>query len=68
MLIMDGGRGARQVVNLIDLDVEGESNIVPYKFEASVADQMFYVSACAGEKIVNANNICTRSEQPLTKV
>jgi hypothetical protein len=67
-LVVYGRGGARQVVDLVDLDVERKSNVVPQDLEARVSQQVCYVVAIAGVEIVHAQDIITFAEQPLAKM
>jgi hypothetical protein len=62
---MDWRRWAGQIVNLIDFDMQWESNIVPNDLEVLVVKQMFNISMGAGKKVVDTHNDGTLGEQAL---
>jgi len=66
MLVVDGTRRTRQVVNLIDLDEEWEGHIVPQKFKSRVAEKVLYILLHASEKIIHTDNLIATSKQSIT--
>ena len=52
---MDCRRRARQIIDLVDLDIKRESNIVPNHFEMFMIEQMFDISTRASKEIVDAH-------------
>ena len=67
-LVMDRRSGARQIVDLIDLDIERERHIVAHHLESGIADQMRDVGPAAGEVIVDAEHIVALPDQPLAQM
>ena len=67
-LIMNGRRGARQIVDLVDLHVEREGHVVADQFETLVVQQMLDIAARAAEEIIDADDVGALRKQPLAKV
>ena len=59
---------ARQVVDFVDLDVQGESDVVPHRLEVRIADQVGDVVLAAGEIVVDAQHIVSVAHQTLTEM
>ena len=68
MLVVDRRGRAREVVDLVDLDIKWEGDIVSNYFEVSVIEQVLDIATRAGEKIVDAENVAARQEKLLAKV
>src|SRR6266850_8143964 len=66
-LIVNWRSRARQVVDLVDLDIERKRHVVPHQFEAFMTQEMLDVVASAGIKIVYAKNLVVARKQRLTK-
>jgi hypothetical protein len=49
VLIVDRGRPAGQIVDLVHLDIEGEANVVADGLEARVAEDLLEIAARASE-------------------
>ena len=56
-LIMNRRRAAREIVYLIDLDIERKCHIVSNQLKILVVKQMFDIGPAASIKIVDANDI-----------
>ena len=56
---MDGRRGARQIIDFIDFDIERQSDVVADKFKARLAVEMVNIAFCASEKIIDAEDLMT---------
>ena len=67
-MIRARGRGAGEVVDLIDLEPERMDDIVPQKLEVAAAEQMSHVRLLAGEKVVDADDIMPHVDQTFTEV
>src|SRR5678816_2553298 len=67
-LIVDRACRAGEIEDLVDLDIQGERNVVPDQLEALVAQQVLDVAARAGEEVVNADELPTLLEQPFAEV
>src|SRR5438876_2877969 len=67
-LVMDRGSGTREVVDLVDLDMQGKRDVVTRELEAGVVEQRQHVVARAGEEVVDAKNVMAALEQALTQM
>ena len=56
-LTMNRRRAAREIVYLIDLDIERKCHIVSNQLKILVVKQMFDIGPAASIKIVDANDI-----------
>src|SRR2546423_6549018 len=65
---MDGRRRTRQVVDLIDLDIERKSDVVPHQLEARIPEQMLDVPFGAGEEIIRAENVLPGRHKALAQM
>jgi len=68
MLIMDGGCGAGQVVDLIGLKIERKRYIVPDDFKTMMIEHALDVTPRSGEIIIDANDIGALLEQTFAEV
>jgi len=57
ILVMDWGSGTGEIKDFIDLDVKRKRDVVPYKFEIRVVQQVNNISLCTGIKIIHTENI-----------
>ncbi len=60
---MDRGGRAREIVDLVDLDVERHRDVVAHEFELGMPEQVLDVALGAREKIVDAKDMVTRLDQ-----
>src|SRR6476661_8526742 len=67
-LVMNWRRRAREIVDLIDLQIERKRHVVTLQLKALVMQQMLNISTATAEKIVDANNVGSCRQQPLTQV
>ena len=65
---MDGGGGARQVVDLIYLDVERPGDVVAHELEQGVRAEVGDVLPAGGEEVVDAQDLVSPRQQPLAQV
>ncbi len=65
---MDGGCGASEIVNLIDLDIEREGDVVAHELETGVIQQVRDVAPSAGKIIVHAQDFVPIGYQAITQV
>ena len=68
VLIMDRGGRTSQIVDLIRLDIERKGHIVADQIEAVVIDHAIDVAACAGEIVIDADDIGAVFKQTLAKM
>jgi hypothetical protein len=68
VLVVDGGGGTGQIIDLIGFDIERKSHIVPDHLETVMIEHALDVAPCAGEIIVDANDVGTLLEQALAKM
>jgi hypothetical protein len=65
MLIVDWRHGASQIVNIVDFDIQWESNVMPNHLEIFVVKKVFDISPRAREEIVDTHDDCSVSKQAL---
>jgi hypothetical protein len=65
VLVLDGRCWAGQVVDFVNFDIQGKSDVVAQKFKARVCMQMFNVVLGSREEIVHADNLMTIGEQSI---
>jgi hypothetical protein len=65
---MDRRSWACKIVDLVNLDIEWERYVMPNQFKMLVVEQMPDILSIAGEKIVDAYNVCALGEQLFTKM
>eukprot|EP00825_Cyclidium_porcatum_P046001 TRINITY_DN7135_c0_g1_i18.p2 TRINITY_DN7135_c0_g1~~TRINITY_DN7135_c0_g1_i18.p2 ORF type:complete len:288 (+),score=22.95 TRINITY_DN7135_c0_g1_i18:614-1477(+) len=68
VLVMNRRGRAGQVENAVHLEVHRKGDVVAQELEAWVAVQMLDVALCAGEKVVEANNLVAAFEKPVDEV
>jgi hypothetical protein len=59
---------ARQIINLIHLKLHWVGNVGAHQFKVGFTQQMFDVSAVAGEEIIQANHLVTGLNQAIAQV
>ena len=65
---MDRRGGAGQVVDLVGLEIERERHIVPDDFKTMMIEHALDVTTCAGEIIIDADDIGALLEQTLAEM
>jgi hypothetical protein len=68
MLIVNWRGWARQVVDLVRLDIERKGHIVAHKFETRVVVEMLYIAFGAGEQVVDAQDFMSHLEQTIDQM
>jgi hypothetical protein len=68
MLVMHGGRWASQIVNLINLHIEGECDVMPHQLKRGTDEQMRHIGLAASEKIIDAQHIFTTRNESIAKM
>ena len=53
-LIMDGACRAGEIIDLVHLYKQRESDVVPHEFKTRIADEMIDIAFVAGKKVVDA--------------
>jgi hypothetical protein len=66
-LIVDGGGRTGKIVDLIHLNVEGKTDIMPHQLKTGIAEQMAYITFASGIEIIHAHHIITAIQQFLTE-
>ena len=56
----------REIVDLIDLDIERKGDVVPNQLEMRMSDQVLNVTPGSGEEIVQAENDSPFRQKTLT--
>jgi hypothetical protein len=67
-LVVNGGRGTGEVVDLVDFDVEREGHVVPDELEVRLAQKVRDVVLGPGEEIVDTQDVVTSGDQALAQV
>jgi hypothetical protein len=67
LIVRRGGR-AREIVDLIHLELEGVTHIMPDKLKTGVPDEVLDVAFSAGEKVIQAENFVSFIEKAFTEV
>jgi hypothetical protein len=65
---VDGRCRAREIIDFINLDEERVGNVVPQKLKLLVTKYVLDVAACAGEKVVDAEDLAAALKEPLCEV
>ena len=63
VLIMDRRRGAGEIVDFVDLDIERQGHVVAHELELRMAGEMRDIVLGAGEQIVDAQHVVPAAEQ-----
>ena len=64
-LVVNGGCGAGQVVNLVHLHVEGEGDVMAHELELRVVEQIEHILLGARVEVVDAQDLVALTDQPL---
>ena len=67
-LVVDGRCGTSEVVNFVDLDVEGEGNVMAQQLEVGMSDEMRDVVLGPRKEIVDADDVVTTGQETLAEV
>jgi hypothetical protein len=67
LIVRRGGR-AREIVDLIHLELEGVTHIMPDKLKTGVPDEVLDVAFSAGEKVIEAENFVSFIEKAFAEV
>ena len=67
-LVVDRRGGARQVEDLVDLDVERERHVVAHQLEARVAQEVRDVALGPREEVVDAKDVVAALDEPFAKM
>jgi hypothetical protein len=67
VLVVDRRGGAREVVDLVHLQVEREGDVVPDDLEVGAADQVGDVALAAGVEVVAADDVAALLQQALAE-
>ena len=67
-LIVNWRCWTRQVINLVNFDLDWEGYVVPNDFEPFVADQVLYIAPRSSEKIIETNCFRPLGQETLTEV
>ena len=67
-LVVHGRGRTGEVVNLVDLQIQGEGDVVTQQLEAFVVEQMRDIALSATEEIVNAHDLAAAAQQALAQV
>src|SRR4029079_8945618 len=68
ILVMNRRCGTCEIVDLIDLEIDRECHVVTDEFEALLANEVLYVAARAGEKIVDADDFRAPRQQMVAQM
>jgi hypothetical protein len=67
-LVVRRGGGAGEVVDLVDLELEGVADVVADEFEAFVVEEVLDVALSAGEEVVEADDFVAFVEEAFAEV
>jgi hypothetical protein len=67
-LVVDGARSTREVEYPIDLQIEGEADVVAYEFEILFAEQVTNIISVTGVEIIDANHFLPLGNQAITEM
>jgi hypothetical protein len=67
-LIVRGGGWAREIVDLINLELERVTHIMPDELKTGVPDEVLDVALSAGEKVIEAENFVSFIEKAFAEV
>jgi hypothetical protein len=59
---------ASQVIDLIDLELEGINHIMTHQFEAGMANKVLDICLTSCEKIIKANDLVSLLDEAVAKV
>ena len=65
-LVVNWGRRAGQVVDLIHLDIKRKGDIMANQFEIREIKKMGYVTFVAGKKVIQTNDVIALFDQSVT--
>ena len=68
VLVMDRARWAREVINLVHLEVQGKRHVVADELKPVVIKQVADVVLGASKQVVGADDLVTFTEEPVTEV
>ena len=63
-----GDAGTREIVDLVDFQIERESDVVPDDLEIRIADNVRDVLLAPGIEIVDANDVAAVGQEPFAQV
>jgi hypothetical protein len=67
-LIVAGGRGAGQVIDLVHLEPQRVDDVVPDQLEVGPRQQLRDVGLLAGEEVVDADHVVAGVDQAFAQV
>jgi hypothetical protein len=68
MLIVNWRRRAGQVVDLVDLNIEGKGHVVTDYLKIPVAQEVLDIPLRAGKKVIEAKHLMPLRQEPLTQM
>ena len=68
MLVVDWASWAGQVVDLVNFNVKWQSHIMSDKLKLRMVQKVFNITFAACEKVIDANDFITSSQEPVYKV
>jgi hypothetical protein len=67
-LIMDWGSRTCEIIDLVNLNIEGKGNVVPHQFEVMIIQQMKNIPFIPGKKIIDAEDIAALLQKTFTEM
>jgi hypothetical protein len=67
-LIVYGRSRASQIEDLVNLDVQRETNVVPGELKSRIRQQMMHVVSSACVEVIDTQHFIAAFQQPLTEV
>ena len=67
-LVVNGRSRASEIEDFIDLDIEGETDVVAHQLKQRIREQAMHVAPRAGVEIINTQHFVAALQQPVAKV
>ena len=67
-LVVEGGRRAGKIVDLIDFDIKGEADVMSHELKMGVIEEMVDIFARAGEEIIDAKDLMPLLQEALAQM
>jgi hypothetical protein len=68
ILVVRRGCRASEIINTVDLELEGIDHIMAYQFKAGIPHKMLDISLATGEEIVKADDFMPLFDEPIAKM
>ncbi len=68
VLVVQGRCGTGQIVDAVDLELEGVDDVMAHQFKAGIALEVLDVGLATGEEVVETDDFVTLTDQAVTEV